>query len=235
MDWTAAKQHMLNEYPSEGVGYFTGDGVFHPLVNTSEVASAFEVDSSFLLNAPVLLVHSHLTQHHPAPLDPRTPSKEDMEYQEATNIEWAILVTDGETVDDPVFFGIPGSPNRPKLEGRPFIHSMYDCLELCRDYFAAKGIRLPQQPRDFDWFVKGEDYMSNLYETWGFRQVQLSDLKPGDVLFYKVKSPVVNHLAIFLGGEVVISHWFGRTSSKESIYDHINFITFAARYAPGPV
>jgi len=231
MDWDAAKAHVLSCWPKEGVGYFKLDGTFHPLVNKAVGEAEFEVDPSFMLDDPVLLVHSHVTQHHPAPLDPRTPSKTDMESQVDTGIEWAILVTDGESVDDPVFFGQPGSVNRPGLLHRPFIHSMYDCLELCRDYFAQQGIILPSQPRDYDWFRKGEDYMSNLYQDWGFQQVSMRDLQPGDVLFYKVHSQVVNHLGIYMGNEQVLSHWFARTSSYESIYDAINFIQFAARYS----
>lgn len=229
MDWDTCNKHLLSCYPREGVGYFKGDGSFHPLENLSETDTDFSVDETFLLDEPVLLVHSHISHHFDYTSDPRTPSFTDMDGQVKSGIEWAICVVDGEHVSPPYRWG--NFDTRPSLFGREFIHSMYDCYELVRDHFADNGILLPAKPRHADWFLRGEDYMSNLYQDWGFEKVEMKDMQPGDLLFYKVRSPVVNHLAIFVGNDLVATHWFDHISGTEPIYKHINSIVFAARYS----
>jgi len=69
-----------------------------------------------------------------------------------------------------------------------------------------------------------------LYQEWGFEKIPMSELQHGDVLFYKVRSPVVNHIGVYLGDNKVISHWFGRVSCIEDFGKWAGYIQFAARY-----
>lgn len=222
------QEHFIACWPEEGVGYVK-DGVFYPLENLAEDKQhSFEVDPSFLLEEPDLFLHSHTTGFEVQTHDPRMPSFQDLKGQIATGIEWGICVTDGETVEDPICWGNPD--NRPPLVGRDFIFNVQDCLSLCQDWFYQEhGVVLPNEPRNPHWNEEGENYMESLYEKWGFERVDLSDLKRGDVLFYRVRSPVVNHLGIYLDNNEVLSHWYGRVSCIESFGKWANYIEFAAR------
>lgn len=223
------KEYFINCYPNEGVGYLK-DGVFFPLENVAtHPAHSFEVDPSFLLNEPDALLHSHCVGREAQTTDPRAPSYEDLLGQQQTGIEWGICVTDGTTCEDPLYWGNP--ENRPPLEGRDFIFNIQDCLCLTQDwYFTEYGIELPTQPRTPGWNEEGQNYFEDLYEQWGFVKVPLQELKRGDVLFYKVRSPVVNHIGVYLGDGQVISHWYGRLSCVEPFGTWARYIQFAARY-----
>lgn len=225
------KQYFIDCYPYEGVGYLK-NGEFFPLENIAEdKLNTFEVNPSFLLQEPDVLLHSHITGIEETELDPRTPSFADLQGQIQTAIEWGICVTDGRTCEDPIFWGNP--QNRPPLEGRDFIFNVQDCLCLCQDWFYQEhGVVLPTVPRHPLWHMEGENYMEELYESWGFQKVAPHEMQRGDVLFYRVRSPVINHLGIYLGNNEVLSHWFGRTSAIESFGTWASHIEFAARYIP---
>lgn len=223
------KQYFISKWPEEAVGYLKG-GEFFPLENTAEDKKhSFVVDPAFLINEPDVLLHSHTAGFEVQTHDPRSPSATDLKYQIATGLEWGICVTDGETCDDPLYWGDP--THRPPLEGRDFIFNIQDCLSLCQDWFYQdRRLVLPNQPRDAHWNEEGSNYMEDLYEAWGFKQIDLADLQCGDVLFYQVRSPVVNHLGIYLGNNEVLSHWYGRTSCVESFGKWASHIKFAARH-----
>jgi hypothetical protein len=224
------KDYFIRKWPEEAVGYLK-DGAFHPLENISEgdKRRTFKVDESFLLSEPDALLHSHTTGSERQDGDPRSPSAADLECQIATDIEWGICVTDGENCEEPLWWGNPA--NRPPLEGREFIFNIQDCLSLCQDWFYAdRGLVLPNQPRNPFWNQEGEDHIGSLYKNWGFRKVALDKLKHGDVLFYQVRSPVINHLGIYLGDNQVLSHWYGRTSCVEDFGVWARYIQFAGRH-----
>jgi cell wall-associated NlpC family hydrolase len=222
------KQYFISKWPEEAVGYIK-DGEFYPLENiAADKQYEFEVDPAFLIEEPDALLHSHTTGITVQSHDPRSPSYQDLKYQIATDIEWGICVTDGQTCDDPLWWGNPN--NRPPLLGREFIFNIQDCLCLCQDWFyQERGIVLPTEPRTPHWNEEGQNYMEDLYEQWGFERIELNTLTRGDVLFYKVRSPVVNHLGIYLGNNEVISHWYGRVSCIEGFGKWANYIQFAAR------
>jgi proteasome lid subunit RPN8/RPN11 len=226
---TYYKDYFISKWPEEAVGYLK-DSEFFPLENIAEDKKhQFEVDPSFLINEPDCLLHSHTTGFEIQTHDPRSPSFTDLKSQIATAIEWGICVTDGQVCEDPLYWGNPN--NRPPLLDREFIFNIQDCLCLCQDWFYNEhGIVLPTEPRDADWNECGHDYMETLYPKWGFEQIALSELSIGSILFYQVRSPVVNHLGIYLGNNEVLSHWFGRVSCVESFGKWANYIKFAARY-----
>jgi proteasome lid subunit RPN8/RPN11 len=223
------KEHFIKCHPNEGVGYLK-NGIFFPLENiAADPLNSFEVDPSFLIDQPDALLHSHCIGDQLLDYDPRSPSFADLEGQIITDIEWGICVTDGEVCEDALFWGNPN--NRPPLLDRDFIFNIQDCLSLWQDfYFAEFGIRLPNHPRTPHWNEEGFNYFEEHYQSWGFENVELSELQRGDVLFYKVRSPVVNHVGIYLGNNEVISHWYGRTSCVESFGTWARYIEFAARY-----
>jgi proteasome lid subunit RPN8/RPN11 len=225
------KTHFNECWPNEGCGYMK-NGEFFPLKNEAEnPLTSFVVNPSFLIEEPDLLLHSHTVGHTISAEDdqPHAPSYEDLKGQIDTGIEWGICVTDGEICEEPICWGNP--ENRPELLGRQFIFNIQDCLTLCQDWFyKEKGIIIKTQPRTHYWFDEGENYMEDLYESWGFKRIELTDLQHGDILFYKVRSQVVNHLGIYMGDNKVLSHWYQRTSCIEDFGKWADYIMFAARY-----
>lgn len=230
-----AKQHFNSCWPNEGAGYLKG-GVFYPLENISEGDKRNEVavDPSFLLQEPEVFIHSHTTgwkqfdEHY----DPRSPSYFDLKGQIETDIEWAIITTDGENCSEPLYWGNPD--HRPPHIGRDFIFNIQDCLSLAQDWFYSEyGIVLPNHPRHPLWHEDGQNYMEDLYKAWGFEDVPLAELKRGDVLLYAIRPtiyPMARHIGIYLGDNQVLSHWHERISAIEPFGAHFRNIKIAARH-----
>ncbi len=228
------KEYFISQYPKEGVGYIK-KGKFYPVPNIHpEPENNFRVDPKILLKKPEILLHSHCIPKTPTSHDYHEPSYEDLKGQIDTGIEWGICVTDGEVCEDPICWGNPD--HRPPLIERPFIHSVQDCLCLVQDwYYETQKIKLKTHPREPDWWVDKPDrpalnLMEDMYKDWGFEEVPLTDLQIGDVLMYQVRSNVVNHLGIYIGGSNVLSHWFGRLSEIHSIGLWRSHIKLAVRY-----
>ena len=49
----------------------------------------------------------------------------------------------------------------------------------------------------------------------GFAPVEMSALRPHDVILLRVAAPVPNHAAIYLGDQVMLHHLQGRLSSRD--------------------
>lgn len=226
------KEYFISKWPEEGVGYIKS-GKFYPLENKAvDKIHSFAVDESFMLDEPEILLHSHTVGHEPTKNsdNPKEPSYLDLLGQINTDIEWGICVTDGEVCEDPVYWGNPD--NRPELIGRDFIYNIQDCFALAQDwYYKEIGLTLPNYPRDKYWNRNGENYIMEQYSKYGFIDVALEELKPGDALLYQVQSKVPCHIGIYLGNGQVISHWFGRQSAIESYGKFARYIVRALRYA----
>lgn len=104
-----------------------------------------------------------------------------------------------------------------EYEGRPFIHGLFDCYTLVRDYYKRKfNIFLPTNiQREWEWWNKGENlYLENAKDC-SFEEV--SDIKKHDVLLMKINSPVPNHAAIYLGDGRILHHMAGRFSTVQEL------------------
>jgi cell wall-associated NlpC family hydrolase len=234
------QEYFKSKYPEEAVGYIK-NGEFFPLENiASEVCdekgkvlfdktNSFEVDPIFLLEEPDLLIHSH-TKAPARGIHPLTPSKSDLAGQVATDIEWAIVSTDGEKVSEPIYWGSP--THRPPLEGRRFIFNMYDCFSLLQDFlFKEKGYELPQVVRDPFWHARGDNFIDDLHVRYGFTKIPLDKLQYGDALFCAIgTSPVVRHIGIYLGDDKVLSHFYKKRSRVYPLAELIETVKYAARH-----
>lgn len=104
-----------------------------------------------------------------------------------------------------------------EYEGRPFIHGLFDCYTLVRDYYKRKfNIFLPTNiQREWEWWNKGENlYLENAKDC-SFEEV--SDIKKHDVLLMKINSPVPNHAAIYIGDGKILHHMAGRFSTIQEL------------------
>lgn len=102
-------------------------------------------------------------------------------------------------------------------EGRPFIHGIFDCYTLVRDYYKRNfNIFLPTNiQRNWEWWNKGENlYLENAKDC-SFEEAE--DIKKYDVLLMKINSPVPNHAAIYIGDNKILHHMSGRFSTVQDL------------------
>ena len=106
---------------------------------------------------------------------------------------------------------------KPTLLGRPWVWGVTDCWSLVRDWYKEeKNIIL----RDWDRPTTPQQFLEKpLFEScaWrtGFRELRTDEkLINGDVLLMSILNPTLNHVAIFLDGDV-LHHLADRISCKE--------------------
>lgn len=208
----AAKQHMIACYPEEGCGIFTPEG-FLPFENIAENRTeTFRMSSDLFVDHEVLaVVHSH-------PDGNAFPSSADMQGQIDSDVPWAIIVSGVDSAGDPVWFGDQLDP--VDLVGRPFIHGIFDCFSLVRDYYKAEhNIILADVPRDWDWWNNGQNLYEENLAAWGFRPLDPSveEIRPGDGFLCRLRSDVVNHAGVYIGDGLFLHHAQGALSHRSPL------------------
>jgi len=106
---------------------------------------------------------------------------------------------------------------KPPLLGRPWVWGVTDCWSLVRDWYKEeKNIIL----KDWDRPTTPQEFLDNpLFESCfsetGFRELKPEEkLKNGDALLMSIGCAGLNHVAIFLDGNV-LHHLADRISCKE--------------------
>lgn len=214
-NWLECQQHIIKNYPNEAGGIITQEGVFIPLENVSkEPNKYFEIDArDWIRNSSNIraMLHSHVYDSNEVlEYDPRIPSVQDQISQLATAVEWAIVVSDGNHVSEPVWFG--DKDHRPPLMDREFLHSIQDCTAFMKDWlYQEYGIELPSPPpRELGWYQQGYNFIEDLYEEWGFEDVTGQEYQRGDVVFLQIQSKVVNHVGVMADPYTMAHHLIGR-------------------------
>lgn len=227
-------EHAKEQFPREACGALTPDGYVKlenrhpdPMRNFDCVDACNE-----LLRAKKLLavVHSH-------PNGPFGPSAADMRQQEAMDIPWGLVATDGVRVNRPFFWGDCIDP--PALERREFRHGPSgtdgkgDCYALIRDWYRLeRQIRLDEFPRNDGWWSGpkgGDNLYLNGFEKAGFRDMGradgLRDPQVGDVFLARVRSPVPNHGGVYVGDGQVLHHLGDCLSIRKPIGEWVRLVT----------
>jgi hypothetical protein len=165
-DWTAL---CLREFPNEACAYIVNDKIY-PVRNVSDIPTeTFVVDPIDRIRAESMGHVSGFLHSHPATPEQASwrkwptywPTSHDMTSWLADNVRWGISACDGEFVTEPVWMD---ESHVAPLEGRPFIHGIWDCYAAVRDYFRVeKGITLKNYARGMEWWALGQD----LYEQLG--------------------------------------------------------------------
>jgi proteasome lid subunit RPN8/RPN11 len=225
--------HVLACYPQEACGLVLGDS-YKPCSNTSSSPySSFELSPAVVAQhyeQITCVVHSHTQSPGVgSTFDPRAPSKEDMQAQQASALPFAIVYCDGLTVSEPIVFGDPD--NRPELYEREFVFNAQDCLSLAADYYYQQhGILLPECPRDWDWFTKGEDLIAGHFEAYGFYEVTLEQARKSDAILFGIRGQVINHIGVYLGGNDLLHHEVNRLSRIDELSRWSKFIKKVIRH-----
>lgn len=209
----AARAHAAAAYPFEACGIVT-DGVYLSMPNEApDPAETFRLPTrTFADHVVQAVIHSHCADRHA-----RWPTKADMRSQVETAVPWGIVWTNGEQARGPLWFGdfVLDEP----LIGRDFSPGICDCYGLVRAWFwQEREIKLPEYPRDDEWWQAGEDMFMQGFIATGFREIGgLEPLRFGDALLMRIHAAVPNHCAIIIDNGLMLHHLAGRLSRREPL------------------
>jgi len=219
----------IERYPEEACG-FVIDGLYVPKKNTAEEPTeGFRIDGRTYVAAEKkgidAVVHSHTKGQY------KHPSKHDMAQQNAMNVPWGIVWTDGDgDTLGPAWWGdsLPIIP----LIGRPFIYGIYDCCTLVRDFYRLNGgITWEDRPRDPDWWLTGGNMYVEEYQPCGFERISESEIRAGDAFMSRFqRGNTTQHAGIYLGGNQVLHHLMGRVSRRDTLASWSRYITHWVRH-----
>ncbi len=169
------------------------------------------------------VIHSHPTTQPVA-------SQADMISCEDSNLPWHIVNPKTEQ-----WGYYEPSGYKPPLIGRHWVWGVTDCWALVRDWYKEKkGIIL----RDWERPITPEEFIADpMFErcAWrtGFRQLRPEEkLENGDLLFMSILTSGLNHVAIFIDGDV-LHHLADRISCREPYNEWLLKCTgMRLRYAP---
>ena len=215
MSWKQdALVHAKDQDPKESCGLLInikGKEKYYPCKNLSNYSQqCFIIDPEDYAKAEdsgkvLAVIHSH-------PVTPPVASQADMISCEESGLVWHIVNPKTEQWG---FYKPSGY--KPPLIGRHWVWGISACWSLVRDWYKENlGITL----RDWDRPTTPEEFVENpMFEkcAWrtGFRQLRPDEkLENGDLLFMSIMATGLNHVAIFLDGDV-LHHLADRISCKE--------------------
>lgn len=210
-------EYVLQCYPQEAVCSLK-DGVITPRENihtdpVNNFALSKEVSLQVQMNGESL-IHSHTfvpSQRE----DARVPSYEDMVGRKSTSISWGIVHCDGSNVSDILWFG---HINNEPLLGRMYIHNVFDCFTLARDFlYATFNYDVGLHPRPADWVKWNPYYIERTWDSLKFSPVTSGDLQYGDILLFNIGSNIINHIGIYIGENKFIHHLHQRLSCEDNL------------------
>ena len=215
MNWKdRALAHAKEQDPKESCGLLLnirGKERYYPCRNLSMTNhQCFIIDPEDYVKADntgeiTAIVHSH-------PVTPPIPSQADKISCEQSNLPWYIV---NPKTEEWGFCQPEGY--KPPILGRPWVWGVTDCWSLVVDWYKEeKGIKLldykrPTTPEEFLKNPVFEKYLPSR----GFRLLEPNEkLIDGDVLAMSIFGQGLNHVAIFLNGDV-LHHLTDRLSCIE--------------------
>nr|BAR21406.1 putative peptidase [uncultured Mediterranean phage uvMED]BAR21865.1 putative peptidase [uncultured Mediterranean phage uvMED]BAR21877.1 putative peptidase [uncultured Mediterranean phage uvMED] len=215
MNWKeAALAHAKDQDPKECCGLLLnirGKERYHPCRNLSA-----QSDEYFILDPEDYIKGSNLGEItaiiHSHPDTPPVASQADKMSCEQTKLPWYIVNPKTETWGyyEPCGYEAP-------LLGRPWVWAVTDCWSLVVDWYKKeKGIKL----LDYERPTRIEDFTDDpVFERYlpsrGFRLLRPEEpLINGDVLAMSILGKGLNHVAIFIDGDV-LHHSADRLSCRE--------------------
>lgn len=205
----AALAHAAECDPLESCGVIANER-YWPLQNTATAHDAFVMDMRGYIavakqHKVAAIVHSHVYR-------PPIASDGDRAMCEKTNLPWLIVSWPLGThaVIEPCGYRAP-------LVGRQWAWGSHDCYGLIRDGFEDHtGILIPDYPREWLWWAEGGNIIADQFVEAGFvRLPPETPFQHCDVVGMKLRSPVVNHLGLFLAPDIMLHQLMGRMSVRE--------------------
>ncbi|CAB3681943.1 hypothetical protein R8871_02560 [Paraburkholderia graminis C4D1M] len=196
---------------------------YMPCRNLARDADEFVIDPEDAAYAEdageiVAYAHSHV-------FVPPTPTDADRASMARTGLPWIIVnhPLGSFTINEPVPYLAP-------LIGRTFVHGVHDCYGIVRDWYALElDILLNDYPRYFGWWDSddGPDLYRENFEREGFVVVRegtldaaaLDSLRENDLLLMRIRARRDNHMAIYMGGNVILHHLVDQLSRREALQE----------------
>jgi len=226
----AAILHAQEEYPKESCGLVVNNEYIRCENIKQDKEHEFKIDKEVLLKyyntdgGIQAIIHSHCNTEMPY------ASGADITMQMNSNIPWGIVDLVNRSVRQVFYWG--DQLDIQDLLGRPFVHGVYDCFGLVRDYYRLQGHDIPNYPRDWNWWQRDENVIMDGVKSRGFELIHPDDIQPGDGVIGKIKYKNPNHCGVYLGNGLLLHHWAGKNDlSCEIPYNQIKkFIIYGARY-----
>jgi len=137
---------------------------------------------------------------------------------EATAVPWFIIAINDEDGRLKLSEMVKIEPQgfvMPYLE-RPYVEGQFDCYSLVRDdYHREFGIDLRDYPRIEEDGTHGRTLFQKRFADEGF--VRLIDKEPevGDVFLIQTASATPEHMAVYIGNEMIMHHCHDRLSRRD--------------------
>lgn len=214
------QEHATATYPHEACGLIVAAGTKPRFIACKNIAedpsNYFRLDPHDYINASdegeiVGVWHTHVNM-------PATPSEADIAGCNASSVDWFILGAskiDGTMHFTPVATLRPGDAEAPYLE-RVYLFGVQDCYTLVRDYYRREfDITLGEYPRVESFWNKSLDFFTGGYPEQGFELLIDQEPEVGDLFIMQVAAPLPNHIAIYVGDDLILHHCQSRLSRRD--------------------
>lgn len=153
--------------------------------------------------------------HTHTELPPR-PSDADRAGCNNSEIPWYIVGV-FKSGDDFVFEGpaelVPDGFEMPYLE-RPYVAGVFDCHTLVKDYYRREhNIEIGSYPYILADGRQGQELFTEVFSDEGFKRLIDEEPQVGDVFIIRISG--TNHLAVYLGDDIIMHHMIGRLSHRD--------------------
>lgn len=206
-------EHAKEEYPRECCGVviiFKGRFKYIKCRNISDYQGDFEIQHEDFIAAEklgevVAICHSH-------PNARPIPSDADKTSCEIHGLPWIIIGYPTGEINQINHCGF-----KAPLVGRKFVHGVHDCYSLAQDYYKEElNIELPNIPREDRWWEKGQNVINiENIKLAGFVEVPIKEMRLHDAIIMQNESDRPNHIAVYLGDNIMLHQCIGRLSSKD--------------------
>ena len=104
-----------------------------------------------------------------------------------------------------------------KYLGRKFDVYKFDCYELTKEYYKNElGINLPEFGRDKNWY---QNMPKLIEDNWARYFTEVKDKQKNDILLFQIRHDYISHMAIYLGGNLMLHVELNRESKIDVLSD----------------
>jgi len=217
--------HAERAFPNEACGFIIDNGAGHSVIECENVAPPKDENNpgptqTFLIEPMVYAQYAKriTAVYHSHPNRSPEPSEADKASSQRSGLPFVIVGYPSEEI----YTYYPDSKSQLPYEGRHFVYGVMDCLNLVSDYYRQEfGILIGDNDRKkWDWWQDpaNSNALIGGFEKKGF--VKVPEPKEGDVVVMQLQAQCPNHVAIYLGGSIILHHTSLKNLSRSEIYNH---------------